>query len=97
MTCYTHRDECVNYPDKCRECFAMSNIYNTHPLYEKKPVGTVHGMLSPSTREGCFCVFCGTDKSVKYLVNVEGKDGRKFTACCCNRCVAGKLVRGEKV
>ena len=38
MTCYTHRDECVNYPDKCRECFAMSNIYNTHPLYEKKPM-----------------------------------------------------------
>lgn len=33
-----------------------------------------------------YCLFCGTNKSVKYMVTVD-VNGRKGTVCCCNKCV----------
>lgn len=36
------------------------------------------------------CMLCGTDKSVKYLVDLN-INGRKGTACLCNACVAGRI------
>lgn len=40
-------------------------------------------------REGLYCFFCGTDKSVKYLKIIKDmrtKD-KLVTVCCCNECI----------
>jgi hypothetical protein len=31
-------------------------------------------------------MFCGTDKSVKYMKTIQVND-HKATVCCCNKCV----------
>ncbi len=33
-----------------------------------------------------FCMFCGTDKSVKYMKTIQVNNHRA-TVCCCNKCV----------
>ena len=37
-------------------------------------------------KEDLRCSFCGTDKSVKYKVDIE-VDGKSKEVSCCNRCV----------
>lgn len=32
-----------------------------------------------------YCSFCGTDKSVKYMLTVNANN-RKASICCCNKC-----------
>lgn len=41
------------------------------------------------------CFWCGTDKSVKYFVNLEIK-GKKRTICTCNKCVLTKGAENER-
>lgn len=45
--------------------------------------------------EKLYCLICGSDKSVKYLVNFN-VNGRKGTACVCNACVLTGDVRRAK-
>ena len=32
-----------------------------------------------------YCAFCGTDKSVKFILTVN-VNNRKASICCCNKC-----------
>jgi transcription elongation factor Elf1 len=34
-----------------------------------------------------YCMFCGTDKSVKYFVTIRNQNGKDASVCCCNWCV----------
>lgn len=43
---------------------------------------------------GLHCMLCGTDKSVKYFVDLN-INGRKGTACMCNGCVARRIKNDE--
>lgn len=47
-------------------------------------------MIEVSKRKNCKCHFCGTDKSVKYLVEIfDPIVANKTTeVCCCNKCYA---------
>lgn len=50
------------------------------------------GMLSPIERKGKRCIFCNTDKSVKYVVEVDmpSKAPAPFRVYSCNMCVLVK-------
>lgn len=45
-------------------------------------------MIPLQMRDGLYCFFCGTDKSVKYLktINDMRTAHRLVTVCCCNAC-----------
>lgn len=45
-------------------------------------------LIPDEMRNGLYCFFCGTDKSVKYLktINDMRTAHRLVTVCCCNKC-----------
>lgn len=49
---------------------------------------TVVKMIEADKRNVCRCYFCGTNKSVKYIVDPEEMPGYVPLAYACNRCVA---------
>lgn len=47
-------------------------------------------LIPNALREGLYCFFCGTDKSVKYLKTIIDSGPVKdmlVTVCCCNKCI----------
>ena len=48
-------------------------------------------LIPGEMRDGLYCFFCGTDKSVKYLKTIIDAGAVKdmlVTVCCCNKCIA---------
>lgn len=47
-------------------------------------------MIPSDKRDSARCYFCGTNKSVKYLVRLKEPMFSKASmlVCCCNKCVA---------
>jgi hypothetical protein len=44
------------------------------------------GMIDPQERIKKKCFFCGTRKSVKYIVEFQDKFDLTFHVYCCNKC-----------
>ena len=44
-----------------------------------------------------YCMFCGTNKSVKYLVTITDQKDDRATVCCCNRCIVFRTEEEKNI
>ena len=41
--------------------------------------------------KGLYCFYCGSNKSVKYIITITKANGKTASVCSCNKCI-GNLV-----
>lgn len=51
-------------------------------------------LIHPDARKHYKCSVCGTNQSVKYLIEVNDSYGNAITIPCCNKCVLAAKRRG---
>lgn len=48
--------------------------------------------------KGFYCFYCGSNKSVKYMITITKANGKIASVCSCNKCIghlANKTSKGE--
>lgn len=48
--------------------------------------------------KGFYCFYCGSNKSVKYMITITKANGKTASVCSCNKCIghlANKTSKGE--
>jgi hypothetical protein len=69
----------------CPMCDAMTNCTDDCKSCIDEEQTTEMQLIENYQSKKIFCMFCGTDKSVKYMKTIQ-VNGRKATVCCCNKC-----------
>lgn len=56
----------------------------------------LYSMIEPEERKGKVCHFCGTEKSVKYTLDILNYnpiigENEIYTVECCNKCLTSRI------
>lgn len=72
-------------PKFCPMCNQVTNCTDNCNSCLEEERTTEMQLIENYQNKKIFCMFCGTDKSVKYMKTIQVND-RNATVCCCNKC-----------